>query len=562
MNIYMLTRKKGKLFVFFFSLLLLVAVFALLSNENTVAPVFSQESGFYEEEFYLTIEAEEGTSVYYTLDGSTPDETSYKYDSPIYIDNASLHENVYSMRTDTSVGFYTDLIEKYETRDADPEYKTPDFLVDKCTIIRAVAIGKMGGKSDVITKTYYVGISPKQYDGCNIISIIAEPEDLFGKEKGIYVTGQVFEEYLEDGEMDENWRFWDSNYTQRGMDWEREAVFQMFDSKGELLVSKTGGVRTRGGVSRGTLPRGLNLYARAEYDNQETFGITMFDSEFEPSSISLTSGGNQITTQFSDYMMTQRTRGLNYATMEFEPYVLFLNGEYWGFYWMAERYDESYLEYHYDVEASQVVIVKNSEIEAGEDKDILLFRDLVSFMETHDMTVEENYQKAQDMVDMDSLIDYYATMIYIARSSDWPLDNTALWRTREKGDGEYADGRWRWMLFDCNSMSMRNDKDLVPHDTLNYVIERDGVFASLWENPDFKERFEERILYIADQCFDAGEMNQFIAQYNEQMVPILSKTWKRFHGSDNNKLDEYNSRMESYRIFFMNRKETVESWFE
>ena len=59
-------------------------------------PVFSQESGFYESGFYLTLSAgESGGSIYYTLDGSDPSlatqndsgQSTKKYDSPILIQN-------------------------------------------------------------------------------------------------------------------------------------------------------------------------------------------------------------------------------------------------------------------------------------------------------------------------------------------------------------------------------------------------------------------------------------------------------------------------------------------
>lgn len=567
MNWYMMTRKKGHLFVLFFSAMLISVVGFLLSRERAQSvgvekPVFSQKGGFYEEAFYLSINAPEGTEVYYTLDGSEPDIYSYHYKEPIYIDDATANENVYSMITETSVGFRTDLIEHYETRDADPQYEQPDYLVEKCTIVRAVAVGQYGQISNISTESYFVGIEPEYFDQCNIISIITDPENLFDPEKGIYVTGNVFEEYLEKGEMDENWRFWETNYTQRGKEWEREAVFQIFDQNGDWILSKEGGIRTRGGVSRGTLPRGLNLYAREEYDGSGLFEADLFHNGFMPENISLTSGGNQLTTQFSDYMMTQRTRELQFATMEFEPYVLFLNGEYWGFYWLAEKYDATYMENHYEVESDQVVIVKNWDLEVGKDKDILLFNNMMNYIQNTDMTIEKNYEKAKELIDIDSFLDYYATMIYIARSEDWPGNNFAVWRSREVGESEYADGRWRWLLFDCNSASMREDKGLVSHDTLAYVIENEPIFASLWENDTFREQFEERILYIADECFAAEDMNSFIWDYNERMIPILSKTWARFHGSENMKLEEYNARMESYRIFFENRKETVEKWFE
>ena len=73
-------------------------------------PVFSHDSGFYEGSFSLSISAFHAEEIYYTLDGSTPDENSLKYPGPIRITDATQNENTYSMRTDVSVGFYTDLL--------------------------------------------------------------------------------------------------------------------------------------------------------------------------------------------------------------------------------------------------------------------------------------------------------------------------------------------------------------------------------------------------------------------------------------------------------------------
>lgn len=49
------------------------------------APVFSAKSGFYEDAFDLSIFTEEGSSAYYTLDGSIPDVHSIPYTEPIRI---------------------------------------------------------------------------------------------------------------------------------------------------------------------------------------------------------------------------------------------------------------------------------------------------------------------------------------------------------------------------------------------------------------------------------------------------------------------------------------------
>ena len=528
---------------------------------NIDAPEFSAASGFYDSAFYLTIDAQEGATIYYTLDCSEPDKNSKIYVQPLLVDNATLHENVYSMRMDTSAGFYVDLIDRFQTLDSDPGYKQPDFLVDKCTIVRAIAVSKSGSVSAIATATFFVGVRPEEYDNCNIICISTDPKNLFDQKTGIYVTGDVFEKYLFNGRMNRNWRFWEANYRQRGHEWEREATFHFFDKAGKLVLSKQGGIRTHGGVSRGTLPRSLNLYAREEYDGSEKFGVHLFGNEYDAQRITLASGGNQLITQFNDYMMTERMHGLNFAVTAFEPYVLFLNGEYWGFYWLTEKYDEDYLEYYYNVDPDNVVLVKNNSLEIGNTEDFALYRQMQEYVANNDMSIAKNYEEACRLIDIDSFIDYYATMIYIARSEDWPGGNTALWRTREIRDNQYSDGKWRWLLFDCNSTSMNYDLRVIEHDTLKYVIKKDATFAALWENELFRERFEKRIMQIADECFEPNDMSVFIDNYNDMMLPRLSESWARFYGSDNEKLDEYYKKMNGIMRFFCERKAEVENWF-
>ena len=179
-------------------------------------PVFSYKSGFYEDEFYLEITASSEATIYYTLDGSLPDESSFIYRKPLLITDATQNDNYHSMRTDTSAGFRSDLIAQYQTLDDDPNYVAPDFLVDKCTVIRAVAISPSGAVSEVSSASYFVGISPQNYNGCNFISLITDPDNLFDSQKGIYVTGDIFTDYLANGNISSHWRFWKANYRQRG----------------------------------------------------------------------------------------------------------------------------------------------------------------------------------------------------------------------------------------------------------------------------------------------------------------------------------------------------------
>ena len=93
---------------------------------------FSAKSGFYNNGFSLTITADDGADIYYTLDGSIPTADSTKYTSPIEIKDASAEENRLSARKDIA-----------QPIDAAEDF-VPKSAVDKATVVRAVAIGKNG----------------------------------------------------------------------------------------------------------------------------------------------------------------------------------------------------------------------------------------------------------------------------------------------------------------------------------------------------------------------------------------------------------------------------------
>lgn len=500
--------------------------------------VFSHSSGFYEENFELTLSSDKG-EIYYTLDGSTPDRNSFFYEGPISISDATMNENVYSMRTDVSTGFLKEQIEAYSPDQEFIGYIQPDYLVDKAIVVRAVVYYDMFRHSEVETASYFVGFSQKNgYEGMNVLSIVTDPDNLFGYEKGIYVTGETFDKYWEDrpedgetGWMDDGWRWWPANYRNKGSEWEREAVCQFFDENGNLLLNQSCGIRIQGGITRGQNPRGLNLYARKEYDGEGKFQYSFFDKDFLPSSLTLSPGGNDVYAKLKDPLFSQLVEGTNVATLDYKPYVLFLDGEYWGVYWLSERYDETYFEYHYGVDKQNVVIIKNGELEAGSSEDLRIYENMVNTCSSLDMTIDENYDKACDLIDMDSYMDYYAVMIYAARWGDWPSSNYALWRTKLVDESKaYEDGKWRWMVFDMNSSGLT--EDFVSFDSIQYVMENDKMFNNLMTNDAFRTEFLNRIKEYGNTLFDAQKANQLIDEHVTLMMEPLLQNQKRFFGEE------------------------------
>lgn len=536
-----------------FALLLACALCAPETNAMGVGPVtLSRDSGFYGEAFDLELRFD-GGKIYYTLDSSDPDETATLYEGPIHIADASENPNVYSMITDVSLEFSPEILKRSGQK---PRfgYQTPEALVDKATVVRAVGIDDAGNRSDVVNAVYFVGFDEKPgYDGLGIITVTTDPDNLFDYEKGIYVTGKTFADYLEDGYYKATktvFEQWPCNYTNRGIDWEREASVCCFDADRNIVFSGNYGIRIQGGVSRGMLPKSLNLFARKQY-GQETFsGMDLFGQNWQPDSVTLTGGSLSYKAKVHDALINEMAEGLDIDTRVYKPYLMFLDGEYWGLYWLTPRYEKAYFQYKYGVEGDDVVMIKQGALEIGREEDLALYEAMNAYICDNDMSDPAAYARACEMIDVQSCIDYYATEIYIS-NMDWPQKNTALWRTRGTNSGAYGDGRWRWILFDVNVTlrSKRAGMDYVEH-----IKRGDSLFGSLMENETFAAAFYARLTALSGAQFDPARVEAWLRDYEIRMLDAIGNDYARFFNNTLKNTDFIDA-CERYIQYFYDRRE-------
>lgn len=528
----------------------------LLSSEKSYAKeedqlIFSKTSGFYEEAFELELLSNSGT-IYYTLDGSLPDNNSIKYEKPILITDATDLDNRYSMRTDVSTGFEKEEIEKHSSDY--PGYQVPDYKIDKAAIVRAVVYDEIRGTySDVKTASYFIGFSQKDgYDNMKILSIVTDPSNLFDHETGIYVTGKVYDEYVKEYRnsddyywREEFWTLWMANYRNRGIKWERTAWCQFFDESGQQVLEQECGIRIHGASTRAYNPKSLNIYARKEYDGNQNLQHDFWGTGYYPTAMTLAQGGNDQRTKSKDYLISEAVKNLNASTMNYEPYVLFLNGEYWGIYWLNEKYNAQYIGYYYDVDCDNVIMIKEGGLEEGEDDKY--YYKMVDFCSNSNVTETENYQKVCELIDMESYLDYYAVMLYLGRRDDWPSGNYAVWRVKKTEKGPFGDGKWRWMFFDFNSPGYS-----VNFDSIEYAMEKDDMFKNLMTNDNFREQLFCRIEELSDTVFNFENMDKNINEFQSFLAEPMRENDKRFYNDDS--LDVFNSEIEKLRHFFKERK--------
>lgn len=520
---------------------------------------FSAPSGFYDSEFELTIHASRDLQIYYTLDGSAPTTGSIPYTGPIRIFDATQNDNVYANRTDLSLGFSEPVILELSTVEDFGNYRVPEDHVDKCTVIRAAAFDGEH-QVDAIAGSYFVGLEGRDcVENVRVVSLITDPENLFDYHTGIYVTGVEMDNYLQSLSAEEAPVGWDgrpANYHLRGEASERSVYVEVFETDRSLILSSNAGIRIQGGYSRGYLPRSFGLYSRMAYAGSDYFqSPELFGAGLEPHKFVLYSGGQDNLFKINDYLVHNLVADLDFATMDFYPCVVFLDGEFWGTYHMTEHYNGKYLHDHYGVPEDDVIIWKAGTIAEGEDHELALYEEMKEFISDSDMSAEENYQKAQTLIDLDSFIDYYASQIYIGRHFDWPQENIAAWRSRSIRPGnEYRDGRWRWMLYDLNSSTLTMAH--LESDTLAITLEEAPMLASLCKNEDFCKRFAQRLYYIANEVYAPERFNSLIDDYLEAYTPVLNAGNKRFYGVEHT--EELYAKAEYLRTFLTERVRFVD----
>ena len=513
----------------------------------------SHGSGFYDEGFDLAMEAD-GGEIRYTLDSTQPDGDSLLYTGPIHIEDVSGADNLYSARTDVALDLNVELLESLGKK-AKYGFKLPKGPVDKATVVRAVCIDRFGNRSPETQGVYFVGYGDKPaYDGINIITITTEPKNLFDSETGIYVLGDGFQSALDNGELDPDteYHFWPANYRNKGAAWEREASICFFDSNRKPLASGNYGIRVQGNSSRARLPKSFNIYVRERYGSGSLPGLELFGEDLELTRLNLNTGANGMDTLLTDYLVNKLAADLNYETRPYRPYALFLDGEYWGMYWLTPRYTADFFKGRLGLEEDEVIEVKWDGIEVGSTEDYEVYQSMRTFIADNDMSDPEMYAKACELIDIASCIDYYAMEFYIA-NSDWPYNNCALWRTRETGSEAPRDGRWRWLEYDVNmAMNPRYAKT----DMLQRAAGRDAMFSSLLENDGFEAALTAKLVELAQSNFRPDLVDAFVEDYIRMMGDAMANDYERFYGGDLTRQD-FEDKCRNIAGFFQKRYDYI-----
>jgi len=405
---------------------------------------FSHPEGIYVEAIELSITVKDSALLFYTLDGSKPNNKSKLYDSIL--------------------------------------------LVEKPTAIRTVAYLD-GKKVANATKSFIVG---RNFDMA-VVSLVLEPDDMFGYGRGIYVKGAgagVDPPYS-------GANFWKG--------WERKVSFSFFETDGTLVLNQKAGLKIFGGFSKSLPMKSLSLTSRKKYEKKYFHYQFFSDKKVKKfkSIILRNSGGDFNKTHFRDALLTNLVEPLDIEIQAYRPVVVFVNGKYWGIHNLREKLTEHYLKSNGKANPEKVDLMKHRmDLQHGNRKQYKAF---LKFLKNTDFSDTANVYELEKWMDIDNFMNYNITQIYIDNRDAG--GNIRYWKPQNDSS------KWRWILFDTDMSFGMTDWKGYKTNTLKKMTSKN---AERWPDPAWSTFIIRKLLE------NDSLKNVYVNRFSDHLNTIFS----------------------------------------
>ena len=446
-------------------------------------PSFAVAGGIYKqkEPVIVSINVPEGTSVHYTLDGSTP-----TLQSPIY--------------------------------DGTP------LTIVQTTPVRARAFRQDLQPSETITQTYLMNV----YHDLPVVSLVCDPDELWNETDGMLAIGGTLNKaklpftLLETG----------GKPLYRTVGKIARPGFIEYYKDGQQVLSQGMEFGLQGQYSLDMPQKSFKVRAKAS-QGAPTFQAALFgDRPFtEYKSLVLRiSGNDSVFTRINDATQSRLLDKLGTTVIHqaANPVAVYLNGQYWGHYNMRERVDRFFVAQHEGLPLEQAgnmdILESSSTVAYGSNKEYKAMIEKVKTLSPGKNPEDLKY--ITDRIDVDNYFDYQAL--------EWFFGNTDPGNIRFyklKGEGQ----KWKWIFYDSDYGLFKSTIDsptsfLDPKGAGQQNI-NNTLIRKLLENEEMKEKFLRRLGEIF-QTFTTDVMistfNELAAQIESEM-PLHLARWAEYN---------------------------------
>lgn len=426
------------------------------ARKLTATPAALTAAGVYNHVKDVTVRLAGPGTIHYTLDGSTP-----TADSPTYTDPLTL---------------------------------------TKTTVVRAVCIEDGAVPADPLTASYIVN----ENHTLDVVSLATDPDNLYSESRGIYVEGPgASPEFPHTG----------ANYW---MDWEREAHIEFF-TDGDAGFSLGCGIKVFGQYSRAYEKKSLSVFFRDCY-GAAALTYPVFDNRealcYE-SLVLRSTGQDRMRALMKDALITSLADDAGVLDVQaYRPVILYVNGRYFGIYYIREKISEHFLAAHHNVSPDTIDLLQgNGFVNQGNNADYLA---LIQYVRSHDLRSKDAYQYVIDRIDPVSYCDFVIAQIYFGNED---TGNIRYFRSSQ------LDNKWRWILFDTD-MGFRNYGiwyNINPKGTGSGQSFSTTLIAKLLQNDAFRALFLERFAYHMQHTFSTKTVLARIDTFATYLKPEIAR---------------------------------------
>ncbi|MFN0125948.1 MAG: FN3 associated domain-containing protein [Verrucomicrobiales bacterium] len=463
---------------------------------------FSVRRGFFTAPFPLQITSETpNVEIRYTTDGTAPTESHGSvYTGPITIDRTT---------TLRAAAFRSGL------RPTNVDTQTYVFLADvEKQPVRSVSYWDVGMDPNVVNKPGIFTVAQALAD-VPTLSIVMEPRDLFGSTTGIYANA--------------------TREASVNPIWEKRCSAEYFyhpDYRGPYRVADgfqiECGIVISGNFSRlsHNPKHSFRIKFKREYGASKLeFPIFPTSSIDEYDTLVIRTGHNQgwaTNIPHTDMLRDQHSRDIQgfdprQAVSDGNHVHLYLNGQYWGLYFLTERPDDAWGAEHYGGRKEDYDSFKGLSA-GGSTRAEIVSGDRTAWaamyaLAAQDLTNPVKYQALLAYLDLDQLIDFNIGVLY-----QGDLDGPTGWLNGPPNSLEpknfyamrrrHADGRFRFFRWDAEFIFGAVSDD---------VSERSGtenpayLHNRMRRNPDYRRYFGDRVhkYFFNDGAYTPAQMKQF-----------------------------------------------------
>jgi hypothetical protein len=456
-----------------FYTLLFCSFFWQANAQDTLRVDFSMEGGAVEFDTSLVLSGNcKQCAIYYTLDGNIPTRRSIRYREPIrIIQNTVVRANVYTQ------GVYSATFTRTFLFDA--EHQLP------------------------------------------VLCLSTPPDLLFDTKNGLYMLG-------ENAKKEEP--NWGANF------WSKKEIQTSFEYyvDGKNVLNQITGLKMFGGFSRSLPQKSFSIHARSVYGPSKLkFPFFQDSSVKEFKKVVLRNGGSDWgLAYFRDVLMTDLMKESGLDVQASQPCIVYINGEYWGLYFIREKVGKHFLkDHHPEIKTKQLdLLEKDVWVVEGNRKH---YQRMLDYMESNDLSDNKHYQQVSKWMDVDNFVSYMATEIYYDNIDAG--GNIKYWRCQNDTC------KWRWILYDTDFGFGKHNRKAYALNSLDRHTEIEGpswpnppwstfMLGSLLQNEAFKIMFVNRMADYINTIWKPGYVDERIDYFVNLLdaeMPRHTKRWKR-----------------------------------